>query len=221
VQFKSRKTMKPRYEYANWVIPGRVMCGPFPGLDGINTPTLDEAHENIKAILQDGVNTFVSLQTSCETLGHPYFPQYKHYKDIIPPTLTCGFLEYPMVDQSTPDKRAFLRHMHELCEAYQQGRVLYIHCAGGHGRTGLYVSCLLMALAFRRLIDLSTIIPAYHGTIDKRAASEVMYYVQRVHDTREKKDKRAYSGGRVSVRSPNSDAQIVFVYEFAAYLSFL
>ena len=214
--------MTPKSPFCNWVIPGEVLCGPYPGLDGINCPTLDAATANLQAILDDNITVFVCLQAQGElTNQHPYFPKFEHYRE----TLTRmgrapQFLHFPLPDQGTPDKRAFTQQMTGLCDLVSQGHRLYIHCAGGHGRTGLYVACLLLTLHRRGLRDFRKISGQLNvGAWEKpqHLASNVMYYVQNTHDSRAQIDKRA---GK-AVRSPNTDAQIAFVYDYATFLTFL
>jgi len=53
----------------------------------------------------------------------------------------------------------------ELLEDINAGRVLYVHCWGGHGRTGVFVCLLLVALY-------------------RISASEALRRVQRYHDCR-------------------------------------
>jgi len=197
-------------DYANWLIPGRVMCGPYPGLDGVNFPDEDAAAEHLKKLLQDGIDTFVCLQEEILQLEqaqpHPYFPTYKNYSKTLREKLQANniaFLHFPIKDQCCPEKKVFVDHMALLCDAYMKGRKIYIHCAGGHGRTGLYASCLLLCLMRMKSID----------------AEYTMQYVQYVHDMRRQGDKRCRN--MLFVRSPNSNEQREFVKEFANFLKFL
>ena len=49
-------------QFNNWVIPGLVACGPFPGKDGLNYTTDDEVCANLRELREAGLDTFVSLQ---------------------------------------------------------------------------------------------------------------------------------------------------------------
>ena len=202
--------------HANWVIPGRVMCGPYPGLDGINHPDLAAAESNLQALLADGIDTFVCLQAEIPPVGTspmptsvtPYFPVFEHYHTTVnrihSTPADLQFHHLPIPDQTTPAKSVFVQHMTTLAEAYMAGRNIYIHCAGGHGRTGMYVAALLLAI-FRRQPHVT---PEY-----------VLQYVQFAHDKRRIQDQRC--SHMLFVPSPNTPEQRTLVHEFATYLSFL
>jgi protein tyrosine phosphatase len=91
-------------------------------------------------------------------------------------------------------------HMRCICDWLKQGKRIYIHCAGGHGRTGVYVACLLV-LAFQMDADTA------------------LYYTQTLHNTRRSQDKRFERP--MPLRSPSHTCQIDFVNSFATFLGFL
>jgi hypothetical protein len=138
-------------DYSNWVIPGKIMCGPYPYCDGIN---FDEKTglDNIKAILKDGVNVFVSLcgelpdstkRSDVSSINHPYFPKYRHYTNaVLDLNSTCDFIYIPINDGGIPGFRDIIKHINLMIKLINRNRVLYIHCAGGHGRTNIYTSIL-------------------------------------------------------------------------------
>jgi hypothetical protein len=196
-----------RSDYANWLIPGRVMCGPYPGLDGVNFPDEAAANIHLGQLVQDGINTFVCLQDEMMQLErgqpHPYFPKYANYANTLNKDPNIKFLYFPVKDQCCPGNKAFIDQMAQLCEAYMQGRNIYIHCAGGHGRTGWYAAALLMCLMRTKNMD----------------AEYAMQFVQHVHDSRRIGDKRCHN--MVFVASPNSNEQRQFVREFGSFLKFL
>lgn len=196
-----------RSDFANWVIPGKLMCGPYPGFDGINFETIEQAQVNLKNILDDGIDTFICLQSEIVNLEnneqHPYFPKYENYKKTMETRMGVTNIKYvylPMDDHGTPNKRTFVSHMDAISKLLLQNRKIYIHCAGGHGRTGLYVACIL-AIMF----------PSYD-------VDYVMSYVQHTHDMRREKDKKCKN--MVFVQSPNTHAQRQFVRDFSVYLKF-
>lgn len=175
-------------DYANWVVPGKIMCGPYPWLDEghgkhRNFPTLATANANIEAIIEDGVNTFVCLQSEVD----PYATYGK--LSIIP-----RILHFPMPNDTTPSPGTFIEHLTILGNALaNEDAVLYVHCAGGHGRTGVYVACLLMML------------------FDDMIAQKALDLVQRFHDEgRRKVDARCPSG----CASPVTPQQFELVRRF-------
>lgn len=200
------KLLQIQSDHANWLIPGKLACGPYPGLDGINFPTLTAAQHHLQSLLADGINTFVCLQSeySAHPQPHPHFPQFEDYAQTLKHA-NCNnitFHHFPIADQECPpSKPVFVSQLRITCDAMMRGAVVYVHCAGGHGRTGLFVSCLLAAIF--HIHD-----PDY-----------IMTYVQRMHDARRIQDARCK--GMLFVHSPNTIQQRAFVRDFITFLRFL
>lgn len=161
-------------EYANWVIPGVLMCGPTPG-PTTYFPIVDpcDYQKNMDNIIADGINTFVCLQ---EELN----PESSYRSLIRSPhdiqrALDVQIIHFPMKDETAPSKQTFLVHLAQILDLIKAGRRIYLHCAGGHGRTSLYVACILACL-YKEM----------------RHFESVMYYVQSVHDMRKKQKKQFY-----------------------------
>ena len=189
-----------RSDYCNWVIPGRVMCGPYPGHDDVNFHNRQDAAANIAAITGDGIDTFVCLQDE-EPHGRNRRPRYATLLNASQngQVTTYSYHHFPVVDDKVPDHRSFVQHMTVLLELLARGKNIYIHCAGGHGRTGTYVACLLMTL-----FDY----PVKHA----------LYYTQYLHNLRRKNDARCR--GTIPCMSPENDVQIEFVHQYAHFLKF-
>lgn len=59
---------------------------------------------------------------------------------------SCDFLcvKYPIKDHSTPtDWASFASLIIYTCDLIKAKKTIYIHCRGGHGRSGLLVACIL------------------------------------------------------------------------------
>ena len=196
-------------DWANWLIYGRLMCGPFPGLDGINIKTIEDAKENLYNIINDGIDVFVCLQDEIKFgKGHPYFLEYEDYSKTIRDvcrekniTKKILFLYFPIEDQRCPAHNVFVSHISAIAELFMKGHNIYIHCAGGHGRTGVYVSCFLATLYKNKRIDIDYF----------------MGYVQFRHDKRRIKDRKCK---QYFVSSPNTKEQRSFVKDFSKFLKF-
>jgi hypothetical protein len=134
-------------DYSNWIIPEKIMCGPYPYCDGINFDE-ESGQKNIRDILQDGIDTFVCLCSEIsldndQIKPHPYFPKFKSYRDyVFKLNKNAIFKYYPIPDGGIPEVKNLVYQIEELLDLLNKGRKLYIHCAGGHGRTNIYTSIL-------------------------------------------------------------------------------
>ena len=199
--------------FANWVFPGKLICGPYPGLDGINFPTVTDAVDNLEALVSiDQVNTFVCLQSELppqdpnvpgSTQHVIYFPKYENYAYTLAQRMGRKFVTYlhmPMDDQTTPSHADFLKNIIQLLHLLNDpSRVVYIHCAGGHGRTGLYIACLLIA-------------------IKNMCSKEALYTTQLAHNTRVKHDRKVPHN--YPSLSPSTELQCDFVRAFSGFWTF-
>lgn len=179
-------------KYSNWVIPGILMCGPTPGPSSY-CPVIDpfDYQENMDNIIADGINTFVCLQIELNP---------DTYKYLIRSANDVRILHFPIKDETAPSKQTFLTHMTQLLDMIREGRRIYIHCAGGHGRTSLYVACILACL-YKEM----------------RHFESVMYYVQSVHDMRKKQKIQFY--GLLPCMICCSSAQRELIKDFINLLS--
>lgn len=156
---------------ANWLVPGRIMLGRYPGSEP--KQPVDAATQRLRIIdlrLHGNVSTFVSLQKevppqdSGKTWGfvghaatdnvdadHYHLPYRRgfvpYYRDIVKsvPAAQPGQVKHFNIVDRQP--AASITALDKLIEnlAYRalHGEVLYIHCWGGQGRTGLVAACLL------------------------------------------------------------------------------
>jgi hypothetical protein len=127
-----------------------------------------------------GITRFIDLTTPEESLP-PYLPA----------ELRSLHQSYPIPDRMAPSNRhEFRRFIAILVERLRQGEKLYIHCRGGHGRSGLVVSCILMA---------------YYGL----SASDALRLTWQYHQARPVMDPRMRRLG-----SPQTQRQKRYVQEF-------
>lgn len=188
----------------NWVIPGQLMCGPFPGLDGINYPDEISTVNNLNGIMADGINTFICLQEEISVQdGTPgtlqeslrwAFPKFCNYSYFLQNATNIEYRHFPMKDQTTPNSTDFLLYINYILELLMRGRKVFIHCAGGHGRTGVYVAVLLALI--------------YNITVEDALLRTQMY-----HNSRIENDKRQTH----HVLSPSTREQKAFVRQMCEY----
>lgn len=132
-------------DYANWVIPGWVQCGPYPGLDGWNFENEEQAVENLRNILSDGIEVFVCLQDELSrdienpdipgrNPNHCHFKKFEGYGHTIKKnklsTKEITVKQFPIVDGHIPQKQDLLMAVTFVLEQLMQNKKVYIHCAG-------------------------------------------------------------------------------------------
>ena len=126
---------------SNWLIPGTVLCGD-------RTSAGERAGDIAAAFASCGARTvtFVCLQTKPE-VGSYYIDRVRKAFHANAPGLEPQFEFFPIVDQNvTSDDQTAMLAL-RLYRRLEEGEALYIHCRGGHGRTGT-VCALLLGLVF-------------------------------------------------------------------------
>jgi len=125
-------------EGTHWVIPGRLAAGKSAG---------DLPSSSLKALVDAGVDTFVNLQKSYREYG---CSDYRETLKILArkpsfPPHPISFLHFPIPDLDVVEDQDMLALIDQLTDLLKKGRSLYVHCYGGHGRTGTVLLHLLSA----------------------------------------------------------------------------
>ncbi|KXZ41187.1 hypothetical protein GPECTOR_674g805 [Gonium pectorale] len=182
--------------WSNWAIPGRVIAGAYPA-------SLDDAETEkiLTTMLELGINTFVCLQAEVNIntpehawrAGHGLRPYIKDAQKILSkaheqgnPKITqqkIDFLHLPIIDGNVTTDSAMNRLAEDCMERILRGERLYIHCWGGHGRTGTLVAVLL-------------------GRLYGLPYTNALRYTQAFHDS------RVYPQGVRSPQTPVQRAQV-------------
>ncbi|NDE13741.1 hypothetical protein EBZ80_02305 [bacterium] len=119
-------------EFVSRVFYDKVLFGGFP------------SQEWLSELLETGVVAVVDLTAESEKTekGLPV------YESLLPPSIAC--LAYPIPDNGVPHDepgfRSFLRIVRDVVRTLGEKEKIYIHCKGGHGRSGMVVACLLCEL---------------------------------------------------------------------------
>jgi protein-tyrosine phosphatase len=122
--------------HAWWVEPGRLLAGEYPGA---RTP--EQAAKKLQLLVDAGIDSIVdltrpedllepyheALQTVCEKAGR----EIRHFA-------------YPIPDMDVIDQAGYDRILACIRGEIDSGRVVYLHCWGGKGRTSTVVGCLLI-----------------------------------------------------------------------------
>merc|ERR1712107_311409 len=122
----------------HWVIPGRLAAGVSAG----NLPS-----SSLTALVNAGVDTFVSLQKSYREYGSSDYRETLRTLAKRPdfPPHPLSFLHFPIPVFGVVKDPDMLALINQLADLLKKGKCLYIHCFGGHGRTGVVLLLLLSA----------------------------------------------------------------------------
>jgi ADP-ribosylglycohydrolase len=111
-----------------WILPGQLLGGEHPV-----GATAQLTRTRLERLVQAGVNCFVDLTQADELAA---------YRRKLPPGV--AYFRKAIPDHGLPRRRA---HMAEILDylhtALRSGRVVYLHCRAGIGRTGMVAGCLL------------------------------------------------------------------------------
>jgi len=149
---------------SNWLIPGHLMCGHYPGACPSRQNSDEEITKNLALIRDAGVCTFVCLQDELppqdadwpddgiekKSERAPWAKgNFKNYRKFMPMTYEnpATYVHYKLPDLSVAKTLNDLDEIVSyLVERIKNGNKIYIHCWGGRGRTGLISTCILGAL---------------------------------------------------------------------------
>jgi protein-tyrosine phosphatase len=104
-----------------WVVAGRLLAGEYPG-----AKVEAEALERIRAFQTAGVTSYVDLTEEDEGLT-PYAP-------LLPSR--ARHTRLGVRDLSCPAREEMRTILTTIDSELHRGEVVYVHCWGGHGRTG-------------------------------------------------------------------------------------
>jgi hypothetical protein len=145
--------------WSNWVIPGQILAGAYPAsMDDVETDRI------IRLLLEMGTNTFVCLQAEVNInvpdhawrSGQGLRPYIKDAQRILSKAHEVGdpkitqrkidFLHLSIIDGNVTSDSAMNKLAEDCCDRVLRGEKMYIHCWGGHGRTGTLVAIMLARL---------------------------------------------------------------------------
>jgi predicted NAD-dependent protein-ADP-ribosyltransferase YbiA (DUF1768 family) len=106
----------------SFFIPNKALFGSFP------------TQETVEALEKEGVRYFIDLTDYNETKTVPYVTHFTYIK-------------YPIQDRRYPHNWKSFAQLIVYCSNIltnlKEDEKLYIHCKGGHGRSGIVVCCIL------------------------------------------------------------------------------
>lgn len=90
--------------------------------------------DEVKEFESVGVRYFINLTCDGERRTVPYKTKYK-------------YIQYPIIDHRVPTNwrefAKFIVRVVDIIKALPCGEKIYVHCKGGHGRSGIVVACVL------------------------------------------------------------------------------
>jgi hypothetical protein len=109
-------------ERCSYFIPGKALFGSYP------------SQETVDLLETEGVRCFIDLTFQDERFINKYKTRFK-------------YINYPIKDRSIPiNWISFAQLIVKLCDiikSLDDNEKVYIHCKGGHGRSGVLVACIL------------------------------------------------------------------------------
>jgi hypothetical protein len=150
----------PTHE-SNWLLPktagfGSLCVGSYP----------DRNKGYLVKLLAADLNTFVCLNDEYGTQDKygEYFEPYARNNPRIP---ADRFIHKKIKDMNVGGDMDLLEVCDEVVRRIKNGEHVYLHCAGGHGRTGGYAAIIL------------------HKLFPELTSSEIFEYIQFAHDQRD------------------------------------
>ena len=111
--------------YCSFFIKDRALFGSYPDED------------RFQQLLSNGVRYFVDLTTITEQQG---LYKYKNNESI-------RYINFPIIDKKYPTNILsyvkFIINISNIIRQLRNNDKIYIHCKGGHGRSGVVVASLL------------------------------------------------------------------------------
>ena len=158
----------------NWTIPGILLCGGYLEYD-----------TEVNRLVQVGITKFWCL---CSEYG---IPSKSHKNYAYGEKLPAGqFNHVKIPDMGVTDDAIVLENCDRIVAQIRAGEKIYVHCSGGHGRTGTFIAIILNRL-FRKCdcVFGSTYSAHPKGEHGEKlypylTLDQIMNYIQYGHDQR-------------------------------------
>jgi protein-tyrosine phosphatase len=122
--------------HAWWVEPGRLLAGEYPASRSPGTTA-----EKIRLLVEAGVESIVDLTTPEDRLD-----SYQEALNVAAAKVgrSIRHFAHPIPDMGVIDQDGYDRIIACIRGGMDAGRIVYVHCWGGKGRTCTVVGCLLI-----------------------------------------------------------------------------
>ena len=115
-------------QVSNWIIPQIFLCGGYICSDA-----------ELTLLKNAGITRFVCLNAE---YGTNLLEYYEYARTLTPES----FIHIPVNDMNITDDHIIKQKCSEIANMILSGERVYIHCSGGHGRTGTFVALILNIL---------------------------------------------------------------------------
>ncbi|MGV7268773.1 protein-tyrosine phosphatase family protein [Mycobacterium kansasii] len=123
--------------HAWWVLPGQLLAGEYPGA---KTPEI--TRDKLLRLIDAGVTSIVDLTAGGDRL-EPYLDALEELEEGRSSRLV-KYSGYPIPDMSVVDQDGYDAIVGYIRGELADGRVVYVHCWGGMGRTTTVIGALLI-----------------------------------------------------------------------------
>ncbi len=121
-----------------WVVENKFLAGEYP-----RNRDEETSQGKIDALIALGVTAFIDLTHEADGM-EPYTHLLHNYK-----SRGISYQQYPIPDLSIPASKAATKEILDTIDQHiANGRMVYVHCWGGVGRTGVIVGCWLARHGF-------------------------------------------------------------------------
>ena len=123
------------YINSYWVIPGKLLAGSYPGLDGSHA-----TRTRLTSFLLSGIDRYFDLTKENELPAYDAILQEEADAMQIP----VVHQRFSIQDLGLPSRKLMKTLLDSIDQTLDTGHKAYIHCWGGVGRTGTTVGCHLV-----------------------------------------------------------------------------
>ena len=146
--------------FSYWVAEGKIAAGEYPGNQFSLKPTTliattvhsiiallktrcrfwNTPSKKINNLLGSGITTFIDLTVQGERPNYEFVIHSERRRR----SIRTNYFRFPIVDRNIPEIHLMKAILDLIDNEIHQGRIVYIHCFRGLGRTGTVVGCYLV-----------------------------------------------------------------------------